>query len=84
MAEFTYEISDEQLAEMGEAFCQQYNYDPKSNLTPLQFTLGRIDVYIKDVIKAHRIWKQDESIKDVKKAAIDEVDSFVINVKKSE
>lgn len=86
MAEFTYEIPDEQLTEMGEAFCQQYGYqatiDGAPNpQTPLQFTLSKVDAYIKDIIKAHRVWKKDEEIKAAKQAALDEVDDFSITVK---
>ena len=82
MAEFTYQIPDEQLQEMGEAFCQQYGYDPEtSKLTPLQFTLGRIDIYIKEVVKGHRAWKEDEKIKASKAEAIAAVDDFQITVK---
>ena len=82
MAEFTYEIPDEQLKEMGEAFCQQYGYNAEtSKQTPLQFTLGRIDTFIKEVIRAHRVWKKEKEIEAAKKAALDEVDGFSITVK---
>jgi hypothetical protein len=86
MAEFTYTIPDEQLQEIGEAFCQQYGYqteiDGEPNpQNPLQFTLGCVDRYIKDIIKAHRVWKEDEKIRKAKAAAIAAVDDFQITVK---
>lgn len=68
MPKFIYDVSEEQLAVMAEAFCASYGYqavigqsedgsDIPNPVTPNEFVLYRVKLFVEDCVKSYLIEK---------------------------